>query len=66
MRKLIFNDGIIIDTTGTMRIIKKIDGYYVIGRGLSCPVNNIKEGQEVIAMLTAPYETTNTESKENK
>ena len=66
MSKLTFSDGITIDTAGTLRIIKKIDGYYVIGRGLSCPVNSIKEGQEVIEMLAASYETTIGQNKENK
>ena len=58
MSKLKFSDGITIDTSGTLRIIKKIDGYYVIGRGLSCPVDSIKEGHEVIAMLEATHEIT--------
>jgi hypothetical protein len=66
MSKLIFSDGITIDRSGTLRIIKKIDGYYVIGRGLSCPVDSIKEGHEVIAMLESAYEITTSENKENK
>tara|TARA_Y100000992_G_scaffold290500_1_gene246060 strand:+ start:655 stop:855 length:201 start_codon:yes stop_codon:yes gene_type:complete len=66
MSKLIFSDGITIDMSGTLRIIKKIDGYYVIGRGLSCPVDSIKEGHEVIAMLESTYEITTSENKENK
>tara|TARA_B100000674_G_C37423202_1_gene726031 strand:+ start:47 stop:247 length:201 start_codon:yes stop_codon:yes gene_type:complete len=66
MSKLIFSDGITIDRSGTLRIIKKIDGYYVIGRGLSCPVDSIKEGHDVIAMLESTYETTISENKENK
>ena len=65
MSKLRFNDGITIDTAGTMRIIRKSDGYYVIGRGLSCPVSSIKEGHEVIAMLEATHEIT-TRNQENK
>ena len=66
MSKLTFSDGITIDRAGTLRIIKKIDGYYVIGRGLSCPVGSIKEGHEVIEMLTSTHELTITENKENK
>jgi len=62
--ELRFNDGITIDMSGTLRIIKKIDGYYVIGRGLSCPVNSIKEGHEVIEMLQSTYEITMVKSKE--
>ena len=64
MSELRFNDGITIDMSGTLRIIKKIDGYYVIGRGLSCPVNSIKEGHEVIEMLQSTYEITMVKSKE--
>ena len=66
MSKLRFSDGITIDTSGTLRIIKKIDGYYVIGRGLSCPVSSIKEGHEVISMLESTYEITVNKNKELK
>lgn len=66
MSKLTFSDGITIDMSGTLRIIKKIDGYYVVGRGLSCPVSSIKEGHEVIAMLETTYEITMNKNKENK
>ena len=66
MSELRFSDGITIDTSGTMRIIRKIDGYYVIGRGLSCPVNSIKEGHEVIAMFESTYEIAMKKNKENK
>ena len=66
MSKLIFSDGITIDRSGTLRIIKKIDGYYVVGRGLSCPVDSIKEGHEVIAMLESTNKITTQENKENK
>ena len=52
MSKLRFSDGITIDTSGTMRIIKKSDGYYVVGQGLSCPVSSLEEGREVIELLT--------------
>ena len=66
MNELKFSDGITIDQSGTLRIIKKIDGYYVIGRGLSCPVSCIKEGHEVIEMLESTYEITMNKNKENK
>ena len=66
MSKLIFSDGIAIDRAGALRIIKKIDGYYVIGRGLSCPVDSIKEGHEVIEMLNSTHELTIAEHKESK
>jgi len=66
MDKLRFSDGITLDRSGTLRIIKKIDGYYVVGCGLSCPVSDIKEGHEVIDMLKSTHEITITENKENK
>ena len=66
MSKLTFSDGITIDQSGTLRIIKKIDGYYVVGRGLSCPVSSIVEGHEVIEMLESTYETTMNKDKELK
>ena len=66
MDKLRFSDGITIDRSGTLRIIKKIDGYYVVGCGLSCPVASIKEGHEVIDMLKATRELSLSETKENK
>ena len=66
MSKIIFSNGITIDRSGTLRIIKKIDGYYVIGCGVSCPVANIKEGHEVIDMLRSTHELTLSETKENK
>lgn len=66
MIKLIFSDGITIDRSGTLRIIKKVDGYYVIGRGLSCPVDSIKDGHEVIAMLESTHEITMNKNKEGK
>ena len=66
MSKLKFSDGITIDMSGTLRIIRKIDGYYVVGRGLSCPVSSIKEGHEVIAMLESTYEITMNKDRENK
>ena len=66
MSKLKFSDGITIDMSGTLRIVKKIDGYYVVGRGLSCPIDSIKEGHEVIGMLEATHEITINKNKENK
>ena len=66
MSKFIFSDGITIDSEGTLRIVRKIDGYYVVGRGLSCPVDSIKEGHEVIAMLESTHEITMNKNKENK
>ena len=67
MSKLVFSDGITIDTSGTMRIIKKVDGFYIIGQGMSCPVDSIKEGQMLISRFMTKYHRTKLEAnKENK
>ena len=67
MSKLTFSDGITIDTSGTMRIIKKVDGFYIVGQGISCPVDSIEEGQRLISRLMTKYHRMKIESnKENK
>ena len=69
MSKLRFSDGITIDRSGTMRVIKKSDGYYIIGQGMCCPVDSIEEGQRIIARFMVNYHRTQIESdksKENK
>jgi len=43
-----FNDGINIDTSGELRVIHLADGYYVVGHGMSIPVNSSEEGENVI------------------
>ena len=49
MSELRFSDGITIDTSGTMRVIRKSDGFYIVGQGMCCPVSSIEEGQRIIA-----------------
>ena len=67
MSKLVFNDGITIDNSGTMRIIKKVDGFYIVGQGISCPIDNIEEGQRLISRFMTKYHRTKIEAnKENK
>ena len=43
-----FNDGISIDTSGELRILKLYDGYYVVGEGMLLPMNSHEECQEYI------------------
>jgi len=43
-----FNDGMSFDTSGDLRIVRKSDGYYVVGEGWLIPVNDREEGKEVI------------------
>jgi hypothetical protein len=67
MSKIKFNDGITIDMSGTMRIIKKVDGFYIVGQGISCPVDSIEEGQRLISRFMSKYYRTKIEAnKENK
>jgi hypothetical protein len=43
--KLKFTDGVEIDTTGELRIIKLADGFYIVGQGFLCPVDTREEGE---------------------
>ncbi len=49
MSKLRFNDGVVIDTAGRLRVLRLRDGYYVIGEGMCLPVESRKEAVELIA-----------------
>ena len=44
-----FSDGMTFDTSGVLRLTCRSDGWYVVGRGLLCPVSNRKEGEQLIA-----------------
>ena len=46
-----FNDGVNIDTTGEIRILRLRDGYYVVGEGMCIPVVDREEAHEVIAEM---------------
>ena len=46
-----FNDGIDIDTEGPLRLMKLSDGYYVVGKGMCIPVNDVQEGIAMIKEL---------------
>ena len=43
-----FNDGVNIDTSGKLRVLRLRDGYYVVGEGMCIPVADRKEAKEVI------------------
>ena len=43
-----FSDGVNIDTSGELRILKLRDGYYVVGEGMCIPVADREEANEVI------------------
>ena len=52
MSTLRFSDGMTINTEGRLRVIRKRDGYYVVGQGMCCPVDTYKEGMEWIKELS--------------
>lgn len=43
-----FNDGVNIDTSGQLRILRLRDGYYVVGEGWCIPVDSREDGKEVL------------------
>ncbi len=46
-----FNDGVNIDTSGELRVIRLKDGYYVVGQGWCIPVNDREEGNKEIERM---------------
>jgi len=42
-----FDDGVQFDTRGPLRVVKRRDGYYVVGEGLLIPVDSREEGEQV-------------------
>lgn len=49
-----FSDGMEFDTTSSSyRVVRKSDGYYVIGRGMLIPVDSSDEGYRTIDELLA-------------
>ena len=51
-----FNDGVTIRTEGPLRVTRKNDGYYVVGRGMSIPVSDRDEGSDLIKKLNKEEE----------
>ena len=49
-----FSDGVGFDTSGTVyHITRRKDGWYVVGRGMLCPVNSLAEGYKMIDELSS-------------
>lgn len=48
-----FSDGMKFDTSGELRLTHRSDGWYVVGRGMLCPVRDREEGEDRIARITA-------------
>jgi hypothetical protein len=47
-----FSDGMSFDTQGKLRVERRSDGYYVVGNGMLIPVNDLKEGEEIIKNMS--------------
>lgn len=52
-----FDDGITVDTCGTLRTMELADGLYVLGHGFLIPVESWEEADETIRELTRGKET---------
>jgi hypothetical protein len=53
-----FNDGVSIDTSGELRVLRLSDGLYVVGNGMCVPVESRAEAaavmeEEVQSMLAS-------------
>ena len=49
-----FNDGMEFDTkSSSLRVVRKTDGYYVVGRGMLIPVEDTDEAYRTIDELLA-------------
>ena len=47
-----FNDGVNIDTSGLLRVLRLRDGYYVVGKGMCIPVESREEARELIREMS--------------
>ena len=47
-----FNDGVNIDTSGPLRVLRLRDGYYVVGEGMCIPVESREEALELIREMS--------------
>ena len=44
-------DGVTIDTSGPLRVLRLRDGYYVVGQGICFPVKDREEAMDLIAEM---------------
>ena len=51
-----FDDGVNIDTSSDLRILRLRDGYYVVGEGMCIPVADRDEAREVIEEMKSDRE----------
>lgn len=43
-----FSDGMEFDTSGELRIVRKSDGLYLVGKGMLIPIDTVEEGLKMI------------------
>jgi hypothetical protein len=55
-----FNDGVNIDTSGSLRALRLKDGYYVVGKGMCIPVADREEAMTMIEEMSTNGHTRNT------
>jgi hypothetical protein len=51
MSRLEFSDGMQFDLSGPLRVVRKADGYYVVGRDTLSPVATAEEGRALVAEM---------------
>lgn len=47
-----FSDSVSFDTQGKLRVEHRFDGHYVVGGGMLIPINDLKEGEEIIKNMS--------------
>lgn len=52
-----FNDGVTFNTDGPLRVVRKRDGYYVVGEGMMCPVDTYEEGRQWVQQMNERKES---------
>lgn len=51
-----FTDGMKFNLKGDLRIVRRKDGYYVVGEKMLCPVGNMEDGLNLISDLRSSRE----------
>lgn len=54
---LTFSDGMTFNTSGPYRVVRRRDGWYVVGQGMLMPVTDREDGQQVIVELRKTEES---------
>ena len=51
-----FTDGMKFNLKGELRIVRRKDGYYVVGENMLCPVSDMEDGLNLISDLRSSRE----------